>query len=508
MIRSLVVAGICLVGWLLFAVEGRTEETRRPNVLMICIDDLNDWVEPLGGHPQVQTPAMASLAQRGVVFTNAHCQSPLCNPSRTSLMLSLRPSTTGIYGLAPWFRRLDERRSTVSLPQHFKAAGYETYSGGKVYHGQHKNPGPGQQPEFDHWGPAGGTGVRPPQKLVPPTPAGNNPLVDWGVFDHEDSQKGDWIVADWATKTLREIPAEQPFFLSCGFFLPHVPCHVTQKWWDLYPDETLEMPTILEGDRDDCPPFSWFLHWRLPEPRITWLREKNEHRNLVRAYLASISFVDSQVQRVLDALAESPHADNTIICLWSDHGWHLGEKAISGKNTLWERSTRVPLIFAGPGIRPGRCEQPAELLDVYPTLAQLAGLPEPAAVEGVSLVPQIENTDTPRDRPAMTEHNPGNLGIRDVRYRFIRYADGSEELYDLRQDPHEHHNLISDVAHAAAADRLRAFIPPSIAPLAPGSAARILEKREDGWYWEGEKIDTDHPPMYTGNSFKKQAAEQ
>ena len=349
----------------------------QPNVLMICIDDLNDWVEPLGGHPQVKTPAMASLAERGVVFSNAHCQSPLCNPSRTSLMLSRRPSTTGVYGLKPWFRTLDEWDDAVSLPQHFKAAGYETYSGGKVYHSVRRQKPNVKNPEFDHWGPAGGTGVRPKKKLIPPTPQGNHPLMDWGVFDHKDEEKGDWIVADWATKTIASMPDDKPFFLACGFFLPHVPCHVTQKWWDMYPDESLVMPTILEGDRSDCPPFSWFIHWSLPEPRLSWLKQADQHRNLVRAYLASISFVDSQVGRVLTALEESPHADNTIICLWSDHGWHLGEKAISGKNTLWEPSARVPLIFAGPGIEPGRCKQPAELLDIYPTLTALAGLEMP-----------------------------------------------------------------------------------------------------------------------------------
>ena len=475
----------------------------KPNVLMICIDDLNDWVEPLGGHSQVKTPAMKSLAERGVLFRNAHCQSPLCNPSRTSLMLSKRPSTTGVYGLKPWFRTLPPFRHTVSLPQHFRAQGYVTYSGGKVYHGSGKNPGTDLPNEFDHYGPRGGTGIRPPEKLIPNSEMSNHPLMDWGVFDHQDSQKGDWIVADWATKTLTEMPEDKPFFLACGFFLPHVPCHVTQKWWDMYPDETLEMPTILRGDRSDCSPFSWYLHWKLPEPRLDWLEEVDQHRNLVRAYLASISFVDSQVGRVLEALENSPHADNTIVCLWSDHGWHLGEKAISGKNTLWERSTHVPLMFAGPGIRPGISDQPVELLDVYPTLAELAGLPAPDDIDGVSLRGLIDDTSATRSRPAITEHNPGNLGIRDVRYRLIRYADGSEELYDIQKDPHEHQNLIASGDLNSVADRLRSAIPETIAPLAAGSAARVLEKREDGWYWEGERIDTANPPMDTEGVFPR-----
>ena len=201
----------CCTLLFVFSSMAIAEEVRRPNVLMICIDDLNDWIEPLGGHPQVKTPAIASLASQGVLFRNAHCQSPLCNSSRTSLMISKRPSTTGIYGLRPWFRDLPELQATVSLPQAFKAAGYETYSGGKVYHGPNRNPGSGMPPEFDHWGPRGGPGITPQQKLVPPTPAGNNPWVDWGVFDHDETKKGDWIVADWATKTLEEMPNDQPF---------------------------------------------------------------------------------------------------------------------------------------------------------------------------------------------------------------------------------------------------------------------------------------------------------
>lgn len=470
---------------------------KRPNVLMISIDDLNDWVEPLGGHPQVKTPAIAALAARGMNFTNAHCQSPLCNSSRTSLMTSLRPSTTGIYGLAPWFRNMPEhQQQTVTLPQYFARAGYETYSAGKVYHNSRgRNPPEGVDPEFFHWGPGGGPGITPPKKLVPPTPAGNNPWVDWGVFEHDETKKGDHKVATWAEETLGNMPDDQPFFMAVGFFLPHVPCHVTPEWWDLYSDDTLILPPMPADDRLDCSPFSWYLHWNLPEPRISWLDHHDQHKNLVHAYLSCISYVDSQVQRVVDALEASGQADDTIIVLWSDHGWHLGEKAITGKNTLWERSTRVPLIFAGPGVTPGNCGQPAELLDVYPTLAELAGLPSPENLEGASLMAQIADPDTPRARPAITDHNPGNFGIRGERYRLIHYADGSEELYDMKEDPNEFKNLIGDPSHAAAADKLRAFVHPDPAPLAPGSQARVLELKDDGWYWEHKKINPDKPPM-------------
>ena len=469
----------------------QSDAAERPNVLMIAIDDLNDWVEPLGGHPDVKTPHMQRLADRGLTFTNAHCQAPLCNPSRTSLMTGLRPTTTGVYGLAPWFRNVPEFKSVVTMPQHFQKHGYKTLIGGKIYHGG--AGGKNRKIECDVWGPRAGVGVKPPQKLIPPTPGGNHPLMDWGTFPHKDEDKGDWKVASWAVGEIEHMTGDQPFFLSVGFFLPHVPCYATQKWFDLYPEDSVTMPPILKGDRDDTPESSWFIHWDLPEPRLSWLEKNNQVKPLVRAYLASVSFVDSQVGRVIDALEKSPYADNTIVVLWSDHGYHLGEKLISGKNTLWARSTRIPLIFAGPGIGNGQCEQPAELLDLYPTLSDLAGLEKPARVEGLSLMPQIADPATPRQRPAICTHNAGNHSVCDTRWRYIVYADGAEELYDRQTDPAEHDNLLGKGADRSVADkiiaRLAKWLPEKDAPLAPGSAHRILEKRDDGFYWQEKLID-------------------
>ena len=349
-----------------------TADSSPPNVLFIAIDDLNDWVGPLGGHPQVKTPYMDALAARGTLFSNAHTQSPLCNPSRTSLLTGRRPSSTGIYGLAPWFRNVESLKDIVTLPQHFSQNGYTTYSGGKIYHG-----GYGRQEsdnEFDELGPPSSVGATPEEKIIGWTPGGNHPLMDWGTFPHRDEDKGDWQVASWAVDVLEEKP-QAPFFLSVGFFLPHVPLYATQEWFDLYPEDDVQLPPILENDRDDTPRFSWYDHWDLPEPRLKWLRESNQLKPMVRAYLASISFVDSQVGRVLEALEASGLAENTVVVLWSDHGYHLGEKAISGKNTLWDRSTRVPLIFAGPGVSENAAvDAPVELLDIYPTLIELCNL--------------------------------------------------------------------------------------------------------------------------------------
>ena len=353
------------------------ERIEKPNILFIAIDDQNDWIGYIKGHPMVQTPHIDKLAASGTAFTNAHCQSPLCNPSRTSVMTSLRPSTTGIYGLAPWFRTLTEYKDVVTLPQYFKQNGYKTMYTGKIYHGRYGR----NTDEFDQLGP-GASGKPFPKKKLVTTPFGNHPLVDWGTFPHKDEDKGDYLVADWAIEQLNQ-KHDKPFFLSVGFFLPHVPCFATQKWFDLYPDDDSVLPKIKENDRADTPRFSWYLHWYLPEVREKWLRENNQLRNLVRSYLACTSFVDAQVGRVMKALKDNGYDKNTVVVLWSDHGWHIGEKGISGKNTLWDDGTRVPLIFAGPGVKPKQiCGKPAELLDIYPTLLELAGLPKNDKVEG------------------------------------------------------------------------------------------------------------------------------
>lgn len=466
--------------------------TPRPNVLFIAIDDLNDWVGFLGGHPQVKTPNMDRLAARGTAFTNAHCQAPLCNPSRTSVLTGLRPTTTGVYALAPWFRTSDKLKDHETLLQFFHRHGYTTLIGGKIFHDAYppKLDRRDHGPEADVWGVRGGIN-RPKVKFVTtPDPI---VLMDWGAFPEKDANCFDYDIGTWAVQQLRK-PPKGPFFLAVGFRHPHVPCYAPQKWFDLYPDATLKMPPVKDDDRDDLPRFASYLHWKLPEPRLKWLKESGQWRPLVRSYLASVSYVDSQVGRVLDALAESGLEKNTIVVLWSDHGWHLGEKGISGKNTLWNRSTRVPLAFAGPGIASrATCGRPAELLDLYPTLAELCGLPAKAGIEGVSLVPQLKDAAAPRTRPAITTHNPGNHTVRTERWRYIHYADGSEELYDERKDPNEWTNLAADPTLADVKKQLAKWMPATSAPPLPGSAGRILTYTNGVPVWEGKPIRKDDP---------------
>ncbi|MDO8541200.1 MAG: sulfatase [Opitutaceae bacterium] len=465
----------------------------QPNVLFIAIDDQNDWVGYLGGHPQAKTPNIDRLAARGTAFTNAHCQATLCNPSRASLLTGIRPSSTGIHGLAPGIRDVETTKNLVSLPQTFTRAGYFTYSCGKIYHDGAMKP-QHRVGEFNEWGPAPG-GIRPPKRIAN-LPGEQHPAMDWGPFPERDEDAPDFKIADAAIAALGRAPADKPFFVACGFRLPHVPCFAPQKWFDLHPDGQLEMPPMKAGDRDDTPRFSWYLHWKLPEPRAATLEKLGELRKLVRAYLSSTSFMDAQVGRVLAALEASGRTDNTIIVLWSDHGYHLGEKGITGKNTLWERSTHVPLVFAGPGIvKAAKCDRAVELLDIFPTLLELAGLPARPDLEGHSLRPQLSDAKAPRPWPAITTHNQGNHSVRNDRWRYIHYADGSEELYDLQRDPNEWTNLARDPAHAATKHELANWLPKVDRPMAPGSAHRTLayDPRTGDAVWEGKPIGKNDP---------------
>ena len=489
--RSIAAIGIIVTLCLTAGGQSVPKSRSKPNILFIAVDDLNDWIGPLGGHPQAQTPNFDRLARRGLVFTNAHTQAPLCNPSRTSLLSGLRPSTTGLYSLQPGVRAVPRLRDHVMLPQYLAAQGYQTFSTGKIYHDGSIRPDERAR-EFDAWG-TNGPMPYPPAKLVS-TPD-QIKAMDWGVFpdsEAKDTTQADWLIADAAIDYLRRAPLDRPFFLGAGFRLPHVPCFASPRWFELYPESTLKMPSVLATDRDDIPDFAWYLHWKLPEPRLSWLKSSQQWRPLVRAYLASTSFMDSQLGRLLDALDASPHATSTIIVLWSDHGWHLGEKGITGKNTLWERSTRVPLIFAGPGIPGGaRSAQPVELLDLYPTLAELSGGEIPRELEGHSLVPLLRNPRATRPWPAITTHNQGNHSVRSLRWRYIRYANGQEELYDLRQDPNEWRNL----ARSRDSKRYRTIIrdharwlPQTDAPPVAGSAARLLVNKNGQWFWEGKLV--------------------
>ncbi len=440
----------------------------KPNVLFIAIDDLNDWVGCYGGHPQVKTPVIDQLARRGTVFLNAQCQAPICNPSRASIITGLRPSTTGIYFLGPDFRSVKKTETAESLFQYFRKHGYYTITRGKIFHGSMSQI---DRASFDEISPARSGAPRPKQKLSYDKP-NSSKLWDWGAWPENDEQVRDFLTASWAADRLPElVQKEKPFFMAVGFSLPHVPLYVPQKWFDLYPQAELKLPQNPTGDLDDISQYALTLTLSGVAPRHRWFLEHGEFAHAVQAYLACISFVDHCLGIVLNALEKSGAAENTIVVLWSDHGFHLGEKQRWAKRSLWEESARSPLIFAGPGcLKNARCYRPVELIDLYPTLIELCNLPGRKGLEGVSLTPLLNNPQAKWDRPAITTFGPNNHAIRSQNWRYIRYADGSEELYDHRTDPDEFENLAGLPRYATIVSEHAKWLPKVNVPPAPGSS--------------------------------------
>ncbi|MCW8924940.1 MAG: sulfatase-like hydrolase/transferase, partial [Xanthomonadales bacterium] len=309
-----------------------------------------------------------------------------------------------------------------------------------------------------------GFGPHPPDEFVWHSDRTN---TDWGVFPEKDEDMIDYKSAMWAKERLAEDHA-RPFFLTVGFIRPHVPWYAPQKWFDMHPVEQLTMPPYLKNDLDDVPQISRDLHEVPQMPTTEWAIETGEWPNIVQAVLACTSFVDHYVGEVLTALENSPYADNTIVVLWGDHGYHIGEKNRFAKHSLWEETSRVPLMIKAPGGVAGQVtKKTASLLDLYPTLLDLAGLPAYERNEGTSLRPLLEGATDTLDEVAITSYGFGNHAIRDERYRYIHFVDGSEEFYDHEVDPNEWHNLANDPAYAEAKQRLARHLPKVNAPLSP-----------------------------------------
>lgn len=451
----------------IFAVSVFASAADRPNVLFISIDDMRDYGE-------AYTPNIDRLAGRGVLFENAHCSAPLCNPSRSSLLSGRRPSTTGIYSNAPvWHEQIP--REDV-LPSHFRRNGYHTAGAGKIFHtGKKHHPHDVWDEFFD--------------QVMDPNPEGY-PLhgieslrtnFDWGPFDNTDLEMGDGQAVGWAMEVLQR-RHEKPFFLAVGIFRPHLPFYVPRAHFNRYPLALVEPPIIPTQDLDDIPQAGLDLRqWKVRYyDTVNRLGRLNE---VVQGYLASCTFADALVGRLLETLDSSPYAGNTIIVLWSDHGWHLGEKHKVNKHTLWEEATRVPLIWVVPGVTSpgGRSGEAVSLLDIYPTLIELCDLPTREGLEGLSLRPQLADPEAPRDRPALTTFGYQNHAIRDDRWKYIRYRDGSEELYDHAADPNEWTNLASSPQAAEIKSHLARWLPESNAqPVAP-NAYPNRAPRENEW---------------------------
>lgn len=447
---------LLILGLVPAATGGHAFGQQRPNVLFIAVDDLNDFPTFSGRYPDAKTPHMDRLAARGTVFTRAHCQFPLCGPSRASVMSGLLPSTLGYTdhmrdeALATRAREL----GTELLHVFFAAQGYRTLAVGKICH-THVPPG-----SVDA---SGGSGdVTAGLGRLGRHWKSDRTLTDWATAPERDEQMPDHEAADWAVRQL-QATHEAPFFLMVGFLRPHTPWYVPRRWFDLYDRDAITLPPYRADDLNDVPEMAQRIGIRSEMPRTAWAIENDQWRSIVQAYLASISFADHQVGRVLDALDASPHKDNTVVVLWSDHGYHMGEKNTFQKHSLWERSSHVPLVIAGPKVRPGqRCDRVVSLLDIYPTLVEMAGLPANPKNQGRSLAPLLAEPARPWPHPAVTGWQENSFAVQTETHRYIRYGDGSEELYDHRTDPDEWHNLAAGTVEPVDLEvitRLRRSLP-------------------------------------------------
>ena len=446
----------------------------RPNVLFLSVDDMNDWVGALGYAP-ARTPNIDRLAARGALFANAHAPSPKCNPSRTAILSGLRPSTSGIYGNGEWWK--PNLPKVVMLPRYFKDNGYYAAGGGKVFHHTPGfNPPDSWDEYFDLQDDLKSAGF-----LVPYRRPNHLTSFDWGPLDRADMEMGDGATVRWAEEFLAR-KHERPFFLAVGLFQPHLPFYAPRAQYDAVGPDEAPVPPDKPGDLDDVPPAGR----RMAAFRTNDLELILEHGDLddvVRAYTACIRHADALIGRLLDALDAGAYAQNTIVVFWSDHGYHFGEKHHFAKNTLWERSSRVPLAIVAPGVtRPQTVStRPVSLLNLYPTLLDLCGLPPRSALEGVSLRPLLEDPKREWARPAVMTFGRGNHAVRSERYRYIRYADGSEELYDHARDPGEWTNLAADPAYAAVIERHARRLPAGNAPAALPKSAFEFDPQSYSW---------------------------
>jgi arylsulfatase A-like enzyme len=432
---------------ILCALSFATRGAGKPNVLFIAVDDLNHWVGHLGRNPQAKTPNIDRLARMGVTFANAQCAAPVCNPSRAALMSGMRPSTTGVYDNGQNWQRVVSKEQTLTTQ--FLKAGYNVFGAGKIYHASvHRD---GEWTEYFRGTRAGGL-VRHPS-------ATNNGVggIQFSPLASGDEVMPDYHVVSYALEQLAK-KHDKPFFLAVGLTKPHMPWSVPKKYFDQFPLEKIELPPYREDDLADIPPAGVNMA-RQGDHRV--MLQSGRWKEAVQAYLASISFCDAMVGRLLDGFEKSPSRTNTIVVFFGDHGWSLGEKHSWRKFALWEESARAPFIWIAPGVtKPGGvCARPVDFMSIYPTLCELAGIERPKHVEGVSIKPLLSNPAAEWSTPGLTTFHRNNHSLRSEHWRYIRYADGGEELYDHRSDPYEWTNLASKVEHVAAKADLAKWLP-------------------------------------------------
>ncbi|MHC4993920.1 MAG: sulfatase [Planctomycetota bacterium] len=436
------------------------------NVLFLIADDLNTDLGAYG-HPVVKSPNIDKLARSGRLFSRTYCQVPLCGPSRSSFLTGRRPDVTGVQGNGHWFR--DNIPQTVTLPQLFRKNNYYVARVGKLYHygvpGEIGTPSLLDDPvSWDEIYYPRGRDKDDEDKIYSITPGNFGGSLSWYSSPGEDEEQTDSKVAEQAIELLRE-HRDEPFFLAVGFYRPHTPFVAPHKYFDMYPQASLPMPYFPEGDLDDIP-----LAARTHKEEEKKMSDERLIRECRQAYWACNTFMDAQVGKVIDELDRLGLRENTVIVMTSDHGYHLGEHGMWKKQSIFEESARVPLIIDAPGMpQPGKpSDNPTEMLDIYPTLAELCGLETPDYLDGVSLVPVLKDAKVRVSEAAMSQmsrsknrgktktRNFMGYSIRTDRYRYTEWGDGLEgvELYDHQIDPGEITNLANDPAHEQTVARL------------------------------------------------------
>ena len=460
--------GILLCSLLQTACISKEEAPQPYNVLFIAIDDLNDWTGFLGGHPQALTPNLDRLAQQSLIFERAYCAVPACNPSRVAIMTGMHAHTTGIYRNHHymWDSPVIQDQATT-LPKYFGQHGYYTAAKGKLFHGQRN-----KWAEADQWEnyllPNGDMMENHPEKsdtqLACGMPASQprHQNFDWGTLEGvKVEETNDYSTAQFIAEELSK-EHQRPFFLGAGLFRPHMPWYLPPGYLEQFPLENIQLPLIEEEDLNDIPPIGKEISQGLkPQSDYQRLKQYGKMKEAVRAYLASIKYADDCLGQILDALEASPYWERTIVVLWGDHGWHFGEKLHYRKFALWEESNRVPLLIRVPGSKSQgvRCERVVSLVDLYPTLTDLCGLPSNPSNQGQSLLPLLENPAAKWDKPALSTMGYMRHTLRSEQYRYIRYEDGAEELYDHEEDPQEWKNLAGQEEYSTLLTQFRNRLP-------------------------------------------------
>lgn len=499
-------------------------QASKPNVLLICVDDLKPLLGCYGD-AVAKSPQIDRLAQRGVVFERAYCTQAVCAPSRNALMTGLRSQTLGIYDLGTNFRKAVP--DAVTVAQYFRQHGYRTEAMGKIMHVGHGNHEDAASWSIPHWRPSGGgyvlkdnledTKRRLAKAIADGVPESKRASLAKGAptecADVADNEYADGKIADEAVLRLRAAKdkPEEPFFIAVGFLKPHLPFCAPKKYWDLYSPSNFRMPALNKPPigAPDFAPSTWGeLRSYTDIPAVGPLTEE-QTRHLIHGYHAAVSYMDAQFGRVLDALDETGLAKNTVVLLWGDHGWHLGDHGMWCKHTNYEQAARIPFIIAAPGFKSGaKTRALMETVDIYPTLCELAGLPQPKGLEGASVVAALKDPGATTKEAVLHVYPRNQLmgrAVRTDRFRLVEWKKSGDaadtailELYDYEADPLESKNLAEE--QPAVVAKLRAILArqPEAKPQiragkdsADQGAAPKKSKQDRGAMFDGRDKDKD-----------------